>query len=367
MGGCRLYVTFIDDCSRKVWIYFMKEKSEVFTHFQNFKAMVEKQTGNFVQCLRSDGEGEYFSNKFNNFLKKHGVQRQFSCRYTPQQNGLAEHKNRHIAEVARALMSENNMPPCYWAEATFTFVYTMNRTPTAAVHDMTPEEKFIGKKPNVSHFKVFGCIAYVHVPDELRITLEPKAEKCVFIGYFVDQKGYKCYNPITRQVRVSRDVVFDEMATLYADVKDDIGADVKKSVAENSNVQSQVLSGPQGSSTSSHVANPWSGRLHKEASPASSINVSRKGKEKVDESIRMPNVNAGRDDVDGHSSRSKHSLDEELGIPFVRTLGVRKLHAENRALGSNAEPCRSGRKRYPVDKLTYDGYVAKHFAIMQTI
>ncbi|MCO5604506.1 hypothetical protein L7F22_058673 [Adiantum nelumboides] len=72
----------------------------------------------------------------------------------------------------------------------------MNMTPNAAVHDMTPEEKFTGKKADVSHFKVFGCIAYVHVPDELRTKLDPKAKKCVFIGYSVEQKGYKCYNPI---------------------------------------------------------------------------------------------------------------------------------------------------------------------------
>ncbi|MCO5570768.1 hypothetical protein L7F22_045195 [Adiantum nelumboides] len=123
MGVCRFYVTFIDDCSRKVWVYFMKEKSEVFTHFQNFKAMVEKQIGNFVQCLRSDGGGEYFSNEFNNFLKEHGIQTQFSCRYTPQQNGFAERKKRHIAEVACALMSEKNMPPCYWVEAAYCYLY----------------------------------------------------------------------------------------------------------------------------------------------------------------------------------------------------------------------------------------------------
>ena len=126
MGGCRFYVTFIDDHTRKVWVYFMKEKSEVFTHFQNFKAMAEKQTGKYVQCLRSDGGGEYFSNEFSLFLKKHGIQRQFSCRYTPQQNGVAERKNRHIAEVARALMAEKNMPHYYWAEVVSTALYIMN-------------------------------------------------------------------------------------------------------------------------------------------------------------------------------------------------------------------------------------------------
>ncbi|MCO5581630.1 hypothetical protein L7F22_035519 [Adiantum nelumboides] len=166
-----------------------------------------------------------------------------------QRNGVAKRKDMHIAKVARALMSEKNMPPCYWAEVASTAVYTMNKTPTAIVHDMTLEEKFTGKKPDVSHFKVFGCVshfkvfgcvAYVHVPDELRTKRDPKAEKCVFIGYSVEQKGYKCYNPVTRHVRVRRDVVFDEMATWYAEVKVDLGADVKSVAENNFDVQSQA-------------------------------------------------------------------------------------------------------------------------------
>ena len=122
------------------------------------------------------------------------------------------------------------MPHYYWAEAVSTAVYIMNRTPIAAVHNVTLEEKFTGTKPNLAHLKVFGCIAYVHVLDELRTKLDPKAEKCVLIGYSLEQKGYKCYNPVTRQVRVSRDVVFDEMASWYLEENKAIGADVKESV-----------------------------------------------------------------------------------------------------------------------------------------
>ena len=87
------------------------------------------------------------------------------------------------------------------------------------MHDVTPKEKFSSRNLDLSHLKVFGCIAYVHVPDELRTKLDPKAEKCIFIGYSLEQKGYKCYNPVTRQVRVSRDVVFDEMASWYVEEK----------------------------------------------------------------------------------------------------------------------------------------------------
>ncbi|MCO5595452.1 hypothetical protein L7F22_049495 [Adiantum nelumboides] len=99
-------------------------------------------------------------------------------------------------------------------------------------------------------------------------------------------------------------------------------------------LRSQVLSGQQGSPASNHVPNPCSGRLREKVSPASSINVFRKGKEKVDKSMRMFNVTKGHEDVDGDSSGSEHSIDEELRIPSVRTPGVRRLHAEKGRLAA---------------------------------
>ena len=77
-------------------------------------------------------------------------------------------------------MNEKEIPEYYWAEAIHAAVYIMNRTPTVAIHGMMPEEKFTGKKPDLSHLKVFGCLAYVHIPDELRSKLDPKAKKCVY-------------------------------------------------------------------------------------------------------------------------------------------------------------------------------------------
>ena len=85
----------------------------------------------------------------------------------------------------------------------------MNRLPTVGIHGMTPEEKFTGKNLDLSHLKVSGCFAYVHIPNELRSKLDPKSEKCMFIGYSLEQKGYRCYNPLTREVRVSRDAVLE--------------------------------------------------------------------------------------------------------------------------------------------------------------
>ena len=88
----------------------------------------------------------------------------------------------HIAEVARAMLNEKKMPNYFWAEVVATAVYIMNRTPTIAVHGMILEEKYTRRKPNISHLKVFGCTAYVHIPDERRTKLDPKAKKCIFFG-----------------------------------------------------------------------------------------------------------------------------------------------------------------------------------------
>ena len=81
------------------------------------------------------------------------------------------------------------------------------------MHEVTPHEKYFRKKPDLSHTRIFGVIAYVHIPDERRQKLDPKSEKCILVGYSLEQKGYKCYNPSTQKVRVSRHVVFDESAS----------------------------------------------------------------------------------------------------------------------------------------------------------
>jgi len=122
-----------------------------------------------------------------------------------------------------------------WAKSITTAVYIMNRTPTAIVHGMTPKENFIGKKLDVSHLGVFGCIAYVHVPNEKRSKLDPKVEKCIFIGYSLEQKAYRCFNPSTRKLQVNRDVMFDEMVSQYSPLK--IGANGE---ARNGDVSSNV-------------------------------------------------------------------------------------------------------------------------------
>ncbi len=207
--------------------------------------MVEKEKGVNIKCLKFDEGGKYFSNEFIEYLKEHGIQRKYSCSYSPQQNGIAEKKNMHITEIARAMLNEKNLPNYIWAEVVAIAVYIMNRTPIATVHGMTPEEKFTGKKPDVSHLRMFSCIAYVHVPNEKRSKLNPKAKKCIFIGYSLKQKGYRCFNHSIQKLQVSRDVVFNEMVSWYPSLK--IAKDGKAKtgdVPSNVEQESQLISGP---------------------------------------------------------------------------------------------------------------------------
>lgn len=158
----------MDDFSRKTWIYFLKKKDEVFKWFRSFKALVENQTRNKIKILRTDNGTKYESNEFNDFCREVGIKRETTFTYTPKKNGVVERKNRTIMEATCAMLHGQGLPKFLWGEAANTAVYVQNRRPHQALDFKTPEEVFIGKKPNVSHFRIFGCPVYFHVPKEKR-------------------------------------------------------------------------------------------------------------------------------------------------------------------------------------------------------
>ena len=163
------------------WVYFLKAKSEAFENFKIFKAMVEKQFGLCVKALRTDRGGEFLSNEFITFCEEQGIRRELIAPYTPEQNGVTERKNRTVVEMARSMLKARGVPNNFWCEVVATIVYILNVSPTKAVMNMTPFEAWRGKKPSVSHLRVFGCTTYALV--DLRSKLDDKSVKCVFIGY----------------------------------------------------------------------------------------------------------------------------------------------------------------------------------------
>ncbi len=209
-GGAKYMLTFIDDHSRMTVTYFLKNKSEVLGKFKEYLKMAENFTGKKLKCLRSDNGGEYFSKEFGEFCKLHGIIQEPTVPRTPQQNGVAERMNRTLLESARSMLFHAKMPLHFWADAVNTAAYVRNRCPTSVLKGHTPYETWFKRKPKISHLKVFGCNAYVHIPKEKRQKLEPKSTKCIFIGYADPCKGYRMYDPSTKKVILSRDVKFCE-------------------------------------------------------------------------------------------------------------------------------------------------------------
>lgn len=129
------------------------------------------------------------SNNMSQYLSTQGILHQTSCVGTPQQNGVAERKNRDLLEKTRALMFQMNVPKRFWSHGVLTATYLINWLPSSVLKFKSPLEVLKGRKIDLSHLKVFGCICFVHVQAHQRDKLDPRAEKCVFLRYSSTQKG----------------------------------------------------------------------------------------------------------------------------------------------------------------------------------
>ncbi|KAG6499797.1 hypothetical protein ZIOFF_039589 [Zingiber officinale] len=159
-SGCHYMLLFVDDYTRFTWVYFVKHKSE-----------------------------------------------------TPQQNGVAERKIRHLVETCKCWLHAKNLSKALWAEGIKCAAYVINRVPHRSSNNKAPYELLFDAKPNVKYLRVFGSICYVHVSDSQRSKLDAKAIKCIFVGYDEQRKGWRCMDPTTNKCVVSRDVIFDEISS----------------------------------------------------------------------------------------------------------------------------------------------------------
>jgi hypothetical protein len=214
ISGYVYYVSFIDDYSCKTWIYFLKTKDEVFSNFKEFKALIQNLSKRKIKILRLDNGGEYTSKEFVNFCKDVGIKRELTTPYNPQQNGVAEQKNRTILEAVKTMIHDQDLPMCLWAEAAMAVVYVQNRLSHSAIGLKTPKEMFIGKKPEVSHLKIFGFPLFIHIPKEKRKKLDLSGKKEIFVGNYEVSKAFRIYIPGQHHIEISRDVTFDEDVVL---------------------------------------------------------------------------------------------------------------------------------------------------------
>ena len=211
--GFRYFITFVDDYSRTTWLYLMINRSELFSHVHAFCAEIHTQFHVYVQNMRSDNAKEYVSEQFQSFMLQHGILHQTSCVDTPAQNGVAERKNRHLLETARALLFQMHVPKHLWVDAVSTTCFLINRMPSSVLNWDTPYHIFFPNKPLFPiEPQIFGCTCFVRDVRPQVSKLDHKSLKCIVLGYSRVQKRYRCYWPSLRRYLVSVDVkVFENV------------------------------------------------------------------------------------------------------------------------------------------------------------
>ena len=146
---------------------------------------------------------------FISFISQHGILHQSSCAHTPQQNEIAERKNRHLIETARTLLFHYHVPFRFWGDVVLTACYLINRMPSSVLHDQIPHSLLFPDQPlYFLPLRVFGCTCFVHILALGQDKLSAKATKCIFLGYSRLQKGYRCYSPQTHRYFLFADVTF---------------------------------------------------------------------------------------------------------------------------------------------------------------
>lgn len=204
ISGHKWFVTFIDGFSQYTWLYLLKHKSNVLLVFKDLYALVKNKFGNTIKVLRFDNGTEYVNQEFGQFLATNGIEHQTTCVNTPEQNGVFT----------------MNVPKFLWGEAVKTATYLINRMPFCILDNMSPAQLLLNSNDFVVSPKVFGCVCFVHDYRNNVGKLDPRAVKCVFVGYSPTQKGYRCWCPSEHRFFVSMDVTFHEYEPYYGRTND---------------------------------------------------------------------------------------------------------------------------------------------------
>ena len=183
-------------------------KSDIAATVKEVLLMLDTQAGQQLKLVRTDRGSEYLNALPMDFFKSKGIIHETTAPYTPQQNGAAERLNRKLMERVRAMLHGAQLDVDMWAEAAVTANFIRNRSPISD-RVKTPWELFHNRKPDISHMRVFGSKAYVHIPKHFRRKLDVLSKPGIFIGYEANSKAYRVLLD-DGKITVSRDVIFDE-------------------------------------------------------------------------------------------------------------------------------------------------------------
>ena len=208
--GYKYYMVLIDNFSHFVWVYPLKYKSETFPTFTKFHQLILTQFHRKIKTFQCDLGGEFDNLAFKTFAQQNRMLFRFSCPQNSSQNGRAERMIRRLNDIIRALLIHANLPPSFWVEALHTATYLHNILPTKRLNFYTPTFALYLRHPDYEHLRVFGCACYPNTSATQPHKLHHRSMRCIFLGYPPDFRGYRCLDPATGKVRISRHVTFDE-------------------------------------------------------------------------------------------------------------------------------------------------------------
>ena len=194
INGYKWTATYLDDHTRYGMMFFLKHKDEQFDAFKTYKAWAERQTRWKLKTIRTDRGGEFLSKEQKRYLQECGIEHQTSMPYSPQQNGRAKRFQQTIINKAESMRHTAGLSDGFWKHAVGTAVHIYNMTPISKAEFLTPKEMWSGSKPDISHLRIFGCAAYIHVLKGKRRKLDPKSREMIFVSYKNLPKGWQFWD-----------------------------------------------------------------------------------------------------------------------------------------------------------------------------
>ncbi|KAJ9555863.1 hypothetical protein OSB04_010477 [Centaurea solstitialis] len=210
IGGKKYTLVIVDEYSRYTWVFFLRAKSDAPEEIILFVRKMEKLNNLTVRSIRSDHGTEFKNSTLESFFEQKGISQNFSSVRTPQQNGVAERRNRTLIEAARSMLSEANLATQFWAEAVNTACYTQNRSLIVKRFRRTAYELFRNRKPSIKHLHIFGCVCYILNNKDNLGKFDSKSDDGIFLGYSSISKTYRVFNKRRQTIEETIHVKFDE-------------------------------------------------------------------------------------------------------------------------------------------------------------
>ncbi|KAJ9541629.1 hypothetical protein OSB04_028135 [Centaurea solstitialis] len=215
IGGKKYTLVIVDEYSRYTWVFFLRAKSDAPEEIILFVRKMERLNNLTVRSIRSDHGTEFKNSTLESFFEQKGISQNFSSVRTPQQNGVAERRNRTLIEAARSMLSEANLATQFWAEAVNTACYTQNRSLIVKRFRRTAYELFRNRKPSIEHLHIFGCVCYILNNKDNLGKFDSKSDDGIFLGYSSISKTYRVFNKRRQTIEETIHVKFDESGPTF--------------------------------------------------------------------------------------------------------------------------------------------------------